>query len=86
LAYWRTACRANVKVTTLAGPDSVAIVVRDHGIGIPSGQLHGSVFDWFCEGPGRPCKTMDTGSGLAIAKCVAEHHGGTIILRDPAGL
>jgi len=75
---------AQVDLTTNADADSVGIVVRDQGIGISSEQ-HQSVFDWFFEGPGRPSKTMGTGFGLAIAKRVVDHHGGTITLRDAPG-
>ncbi|MEO6593798.1 MAG: HAMP domain-containing sensor histidine kinase [Planctomycetota bacterium] len=72
---------AEVELTTHADADSVAIVVRDHGIGMPPEQRE-SMFDWFFEGPGRPSKTLGTGFGLAIAKRVVDHHGGTITLRD----
>lgn len=75
---------SQVDLTTRADADSVGITVRDRGIGIPPEQQV-SVFDWFFEGPGRPSKTMGTGFGLAIAKRVVDHHGGTIILRDAPG-
>jgi signal transduction histidine kinase len=72
---------AQVELTTSCSPKSVEIVVRDHGIGIPSEQRT-SVFDWFFEGPGRQSKTMGTGFGLPIAKRVVDHHGGKIVLRE----
>lgn len=75
---------AKVELTTRADADSVAVIVRDHGIGIPSEQQE-SVFDWFFEGPDRPSKTLGTGFGLSIAKRIAAHHGGTITLRDTPG-
>ena len=75
---------AQVELMTHADADSVRIVVRDHGIGIPPAQRE-SVFDCLFEGPGRPFKTMGTGFGLAIAKRVVDHHGGTITLRDTPG-
>ncbi len=72
---------SQVELTTHSEADKVGILVRDHGVGIPTEQQE-AVFDWFFEGPGRPTKTMGTGFGLAIAKRVVDHHQGTITLRN----
>lgn len=73
-----------VELRTHATADSVSIVVRDHGIGIPP-ELRASVFDWFFERPGRADQIMSCGLGLAIVKRVVDHHGGTITLRTAEG-
>lgn len=75
---------ADVEVITRADAERAAIVVRDHGIGIPTGQRE-SVFDWFFERPGRASQVLGTGFGLAIAKRVAEHHNGAITLEETPG-
>ena len=65
------------------GP-SILLNVLDHGLGIAAEHLE-SVFDWSFQVPGMT-QSSGTGFGLAIAKRVAEHHGGTITLQNlPAG-
>jgi two-component system OmpR family sensor kinase len=65
--------------------ESIVLYVRDHGTGIPAEHLE-SVFDWFFQAPGVTLPSSGTGFGLAIARRVAEHHRGTITLRNlPAG-
>ena len=65
--------------------ESILLVVRDHGEGISPAHLD-AVFDWFCasadatQRPSGPCR------GLAIGKRVAEHHRGTLAVRNhPTG-
>jgi signal transduction histidine kinase len=65
--------------------ESIVLYVRDHGTGIAAEHLE-SVFDWFFQAPGVTLQSSGTGFGLAICKRVAEHHRGTISLRNlPAG-
>jgi len=59
--------------------------VRDRGPAIAPAQLD-SVFDWFFEAPGPTPQAQGNGGGLAIARRIAEHHRGTVSLRnDPDG-
>ena len=75
---------AVVEVSTRASAAHAAIVVRDHGVGIPAGQRE-AVFDWFFERPGCVSQALGTGFGLAIAQRVAEHHRGAITLQEAPG-
>jgi signal transduction histidine kinase len=59
----------------------VLLNVRDHGSGIAAEYLE-SVFDWFFQAPGSTLPPSGTGFGLAIARRVAEHHRGSISLRN----
>lgn len=63
---------------------TVRIRVRDRGIGVAVENLE-SVFDWFFHTPGLTLPSAGTGFGLAIAKRVAEHHGGLLELRSENG-
>ena len=53
------------------------IAVRDHGIGIPAGDLP-HVFAWFHRAQNVVGKVPGTGIGLAGARHIVEQHGGTI--------
>jgi signal transduction histidine kinase len=72
---------ARVELQVQLGGKSVLLRVRDHGAGIAAEYLE-SVFDWFFQAPGLALPSSDTGFGLAIARRVAEHHRGTIALRN----
>jgi signal transduction histidine kinase len=60
--------------------EEILLSVRDHGARIEDDRLD-SVLDGFVEVP-TPRPTSGTGVSLAIAKRVAEHHRGTISLRN----
>lgn len=66
------------------GPDSLMISVSDEGKGIPKDLLK-TVFEKFYRVPGTTSAGM--GLGLAIAKTIAEIHGGELIAenREPCG-
>ena len=67
-----------VEVHVAAGPASVAVVVRDHGIGLRPGDA-ALVFTRFWRGdPSRARTTGGTGLGLAIALEDARLHGGVL--------
>lgn len=61
--------------------DAVVLSVRDHGAKIDDDQLD-TVFDGFFQVPVPFRPSAGTGLSLAIAKRVAEHHRGTISLRN----
>lgn len=58
------------------------VVVRDHGPGIPAGELE-RVFDRFHRGA-RVRNTPGSGLGLAIVRQVAEAHGGSVSAENAA--
>jgi two-component system sensor histidine kinase MtrB len=65
-----------VEVRLSAGPESVAVTVRDRGVGLQPGQA-GMVFTRFWRGdPSRARTTGGTGLGLAIALEDVRLHGG----------
>jgi len=64
------------------GPDQLTIRVRDHGPGIPDGEID-KVFEPFHRLEGsRSRETGGTGLGLSIARSIAQAHGGDIQLRN----
>jgi two-component system sensor histidine kinase MtrB len=67
-----------VEVHVAAGESSVAVVVRDHGVGMEP-EVLARVFDRFWRGdPARARATGGTGLGLAIAQEDARLHGGRL--------
>ncbi|MFM8304404.1 MAG: sensor histidine kinase [Actinomycetota bacterium] len=67
-----------VEVTAEARDGRVVIVVRDHGIGIPSRELERIFERFYRVDKARSRETGGTGLGLAIARHVAQAHGGEI--------
>lgn len=61
--------------------NAVVLSVRDHGASIDEDQLE-SVFQGFFQVTAPPRHSSGTGLSLAISKRVAEHHRGTISLRN----
>ena len=60
----------------------LAIMIRDHGPGIPPGELE-RVFEPFHRlEASRNRQTGGTGLGLTIARAVAQAHGGTLVLAN----
>ena len=68
-----------------AGPDSVAVVVRDAGIGIPSWELDRIFERFYRVDRARDRGSGGTGLGLAIVRHVATNHGGTITVDSREG-
>jgi len=75
--------QARVDTHVEALDDVVVLRVRDRGVGIVPEQLE-SVFDWFFQGPADLQRTSGTGFGLALAMRVANHHRGTISVKNMA--
>jgi PAS domain S-box-containing protein len=69
----------NILLMTEAGQDRVELSVHDNGIGI-SRELLPNVFDLFVQGERSPDRSQGgLGLGLALAKSIVEHHGGSIV-------
>jgi signal transduction histidine kinase len=67
-------------------PQSATVSVKDHGIGIPQGNLE-TIFDKFSTVPsGRDGNPEGTGLGLAICKAIIEAHGGRIWAESVKGV
>ena len=63
-------------------PGALAILVRDHGPGLPPEELV-SVFSKFARG--RAARGGGLGLGLAICRGIAQAHGGGIVARNASG-
>ena len=70
---------------TSGGPDSVAVVVRDRGVGIPSWELDRIFERFYRVDRARDRGTGGTGLGLAIVRNVATNHGGSITVESREG-
>ncbi len=72
------------EITVEDGGDALTIRVRDHGPGIPEGDIE-KVFEPFHRLEGsRSRETGGTGLGLGIARNIAQAHGGDVRLRNHA--
>ena len=70
---------------TSAAPESVAVVVRDQGVGIPSWELDRIFERFYRVDRARDRDTGGTGLGLAIVRNVATNHGGSITVESREG-
>jgi signal transduction histidine kinase len=71
-----------VELTTATTNGRVVVAVRDHGRGIPSGDLP-HVTERFFRGPGE--RSPGSGLGLAIVRELAERDGGSVAITDAQG-
>jgi two-component system, OmpR family, sensor histidine kinase MprB len=71
-----------VELTTATTNGRVVVAVRDHGRGIPSGDLP-HVTERFFRGPGE--RSPGSGLGLAIVRELAERDGGSVEITDAQG-
>ncbi len=73
------------RVRITGNEDIVTVVIRDFGIGIPSGELS-RVFDRFSRASNaRKMRISGTGFGLFLAKQLVQLHGGTIAVESEEG-
>ena len=78
---------ADQRITITVEPreDSVALIVRDEGVGIPRAELE-RVFERFYRvDRARSRETGGTGLGLAIVRHVAQNHGGRVLVESMPG-
>lgn len=77
-----TAAGSAVEITIAKGEDYVAIIVRDHGPGVPQEYLEQIFKPFFRVAESRNLDSGGTGIGLAIAKQAILMHGGSIEARN----
>ena len=72
-----------VEITASASSSSVALVVDDHGPGLPPGREE-ALFDKFERGS-KESATPGVGLGLAISRAIVQAHGGRIWVESEIG-
>ena len=73
-----TADASEVKVSLIRDNGHAVLKVKDHGGGVPQGELENLFRPFYRVGEARERKTGGTGLGLAIAQRAVAVHGGTI--------
>ena len=77
--------RAPVRITLQRSDDSIAIMVRDQGIGIPQDKLE-SIFDRFSQVDARATRRYQgTGIGLALVREAVQAHDGDVRVESTLG-
>ena len=77
--------KGRIDVDIISGQNSVQIVIKDNGIGIPEEALS-RVFERFYRvDSAHSRKTGGSGLGLAISKQIVDAHGGTMALESSLG-
>jgi len=78
---------APVEVRVSSSDQDLAIVVQDHGIGIPGAELERIFERFYRVDKARSRETGGSGLGLSIARHVARNHGGdvTVVSREGEG-
>jgi signal transduction histidine kinase/DNA-binding response OmpR family regulator/streptogramin lyase len=71
-----------IQVDIVQREQSVAICVKDNGVGIPTKHQH-NIFNWFYKG--RDSGPMSSGIGLALAKKITHLHHGEIAVQSAEG-
>ncbi len=74
-----------VRVTMAASGDELLVEVRDHGIGIPEGDLPHIFERFYRVDKGRSRKAGGTGLGLSIARHIMQVHHGRILVESRPG-
>jgi two-component system sensor histidine kinase SenX3 len=76
---------SKVEVEVRATPSATDVVVRDHGIGIPTRDLPRIFERFYRVDRARSRQTGGTGLGLAIVRHVATNHGGEVLVESHEG-
>lgn len=76
--------RSYIRVTAARSGDNFTVSVCNDGPPIPPG-MREEIFKPFVQYSGGDGKTPGTGIGLALARSLAELHGGSLVLDDAAG-
>jgi len=77
--------QADIHIDARSDPPVASFSVRDHGMGIKTGERE-RIFERYHRGSAGRRSTEGTGMGLAIAKAIVESHGGKIWAEnDPEG-
>ena len=77
----------HAEVSLVRSADSLDIVIEDAGSGIPAGDMEQVFAPFFRLEQSRNRETGGVGLGLSIARAIARHHGGDIVLENrPTGL
>lgn len=82
IKYLRPGPERQIELTLARAGDTIELIVRDTGIGIPAAALP-HLFERFYRAPGNT--EPGTGLGLAIAKRIVELHDGTISIDSVEG-
>ncbi len=76
---------SSVQVTGQVNGDDIEMVVRDHGIGIPSRDLERIFERFYRVDQGRSRHSGGTGLGLSIVRHVANNHEGSVTVESREG-
>lgn len=74
--------RVSLSRETTPGGRSAVIVIDDDGPGIPEDQIHAMMNPFTRGDPSRNSATGGAGLGLALARAIAEQHGGALVLAN----
>ena len=74
-----------VIISVTSNSESVSVVVKDQGIGIPESDLERIFERFYRVDPARSRETGGTGLGLSIVKHVASIHGGEVSVWSKPG-
>ena len=80
-----TPATGTVTVETACVDAEVSLVITDSGVGIPSGHLPHVFKRFYRVDPARGGEVSGAGLGLAIARSIAEAHGGSIAMESTVG-
>ncbi|MBW3556143.1 MAG: two-component sensor histidine kinase [Actinobacteria bacterium] len=77
--------RSEVELLVHTDGEAIDLVVRDHGIGIPSRDIDRIFERFYRVDRGRGRDTGGTGLGLSIVRHVASNHGGDVLVHSEEG-